>query len=97
MGSTFSSTKLVQCDLQFVLGREGYRAGVTTVEAYFAAGEATKRVRHDGLSGLGVPFKDIVRAEVEALQVCATRVRVDGREPWEFLTKVVEQWHPLSP
>jgi hypothetical protein len=63
------------------------------LETDFAAGETAKGMRHDGLAGFTVPFKDIVRAEVEAFQVGEAGIRVNRGKPRKFLAKIGQQRH----
>ena len=53
-----------QDDLQLAFSGQGKSAGAAPFEADLASGEAANGMRHNGLPGLGVPFKNVVRAEV---------------------------------
>ena len=88
-----SPAQLFQRELNLALGGQGKGAGVAAFQADFAAGEAAKGMRHNRLAGFGVPFKDVVGAEVEALQVCTAKIRVNGGKPREFLAKIIQQGH----
>src|SRR5271157_1257885 len=85
--------ELFQGDLKLAFGRQGDGAGVAPFEADFAAGEAPKWMRHDRAAALGVPFKDVVRTEVEALKVGAAGAMVNGGKPRKFLAKMAQQRH----
>jgi hypothetical protein len=50
-------------------------------------------MRHKGPAGFGIPFKDVVRAEVKAIQIRAAGISVNGGKPREFLAKVGQQGH----
>ena len=82
--------------LEFAFGGQGNGAGVAAFQADFAAGETAKGMRHEWSAGFAVPFKDVVRAEVEALQVRAAEVRVNGGKPREFLAKITHEGHSTS-
>ena len=86
-------TQFFQRDLNLAFGGQGNGAGVAAFEADFAAGEAAKWMRHDRPAGFAVPFKDVMRAEVEALEVRAAGVRVNRGKPREFLAKIAQQRH----
>jgi hypothetical protein len=86
-------TQFLEGGVEFAFGGQGNGAGVAAFQADFAAGETAKGMRHEWPAGFGVPFKDIVRAEVEALQVRAAEVRVNGGKPRKFLTKIIQQGH----
>ena len=48
---------------------------------------------HYGPAGLDIPLKDVVRAEVEALQIGPAGAGVNDGEPGEFFAQVVKQSH----
>jgi hypothetical protein len=50
-------------------------------------------MRHKGLPGLGVPFKNVVRAEIQALKVGATGLRVDRGSPRKRLAEMAQLKH----
>lgn len=79
--------------LNLALGGQGNSAGGAAFDADFTAREAAKWMRHDGITRPGVPFKDIVRTEIEALKVRAAGVVVNGGKPREFLAKITQQGH----
>ncbi len=85
--------QLFQGGLKLAFGRQGNGAGIAAFEADFAAGEAAKWMRYDRPAGLGIPFKDVVRAEVETLEVGAAGVRVNGGKPRKFFAKIAQQGH----
>jgi len=89
----FHPTQLFQSNLKLAFSRQGDSAGGAAIQADLAAGEAAKRVRHERPAGFGVPFKDVVRAEVEALEVRAADVRINRGKPREFLAKIAQQGH----
>jgi hypothetical protein len=82
-----------QRDLKLKFGGQRDGGGIATLKADFAAGKATEGMRHERLAGFGVPFKDVVRAEIQALKVLAAQIDVNGRKPREFLPKIVHQGH----
>src|SRR5208283_4407721 len=88
--------QLLQGDLKLVFGGQGNGARIAPFEADFAAGETAKWMRHDRPAALGVPIKNIVRTEVEALEVGTAGVRVNGGKPREFLAKMAQQGHSQS-
>jgi hypothetical protein len=90
----FHPAQLIQGDLKLAFGRQGNGAGVAPFNANFAAGEAAKWMRHDRFTGLGVPFKDLMRTEIEALEVGTAGAGIDGGKPREFFAKIAQQGHP---
>ena len=72
---------------------QGNGAGGAAFNANLAARQAAKWMCYKRLPGFVVPFKNVVRAEVEALKVGQAHVRVNPREPGEVLAKVVEEMH----
>jgi hypothetical protein len=89
------TAKPSQRDLDLVFAWQGNGPSVANLEADFTAWQAAKWVSHDGPARLGVPLEDVVRAEVQALQICAAGVGVNRGEPREFLTKKVPHCHWL--
>jgi hypothetical protein len=89
----YRRAQLFQADLKFMFGRQGNSASVAAFEADFAAGETAKWMRHGRPAGFGVPFKDVVRAEVEALEVRTARFRVNRRKPGKFLAERAQHGH----
>jgi hypothetical protein len=45
---------------------------------------------HEGLAGLWLPFKDVVRAEVQALEIGEADVVVDSGKPQTFVAEMAE-------
>ena len=80
-------------DMEFVFGGQGNGTIIAAVEADLAAGQAAQGMRHHGPAGFWVPFKDVVRAKVEALQILAAGVVIDAGKPRESLAQMAEQRH----
>ena len=76
-----------------MLGWQRNGSGSAAFHADLATGKTTQWVGHNGPSGLNVPLKNVVRAEVEALQIRAAGAGVNDGEPGEFLTQVIKQRH----
>ena len=87
------SAQLFQCNLKLAFGRQGNGAEGATFKADLAAGEAAKRMGHERPAGFGIPFKDVVRAEVKALEVRATGIRINRGKPRKFFAKIAQQGH----
>jgi hypothetical protein len=87
------STQLFQSELKFFFGGQRDGARLATFQADFAPGETAKWMRHDRLARFGVPLKNVMRAEVEALEILAAEIGVNGRKPRELLTKIGRKGH----
>ena len=74
----------LEVNLKLAFSRQGNGAGGAAFQAYLAAGKAAQRMRHDRTARLSIPFKDIMRAEVKALDVGATSVTINRGKPWKF-------------
>jgi hypothetical protein len=79
--------------MEFVWSGERNGTGVTTLQADFAAGEAAQGVGHARLPGFPIPFKDVVRAEVEALEILNAGFVINGGKPGESFAEITEQLH----
>jgi hypothetical protein len=51
---------------------------------------------HEGLAGLWLPFKDIMRAEVQALEVGEADVVVDTGKPQALVAEMAEYRQSFS-
>lgn len=78
----FQPAQPFHCGLEFLFGRQGNRTGVAAFKADFTAWQAAKWVRYNWLPGFRIPFKDIVWAEVEAMEIPAAELSVNGGKPW---------------
>jgi hypothetical protein len=86
-------TQIFEVNLKLAFSGQGNGAGGATFQANLAAGKAAQRMRHDRLARVRVPCKDVVRAEVKALQVGTTGVTVDRGKPWKFPAQEAQQGH----
>lgn len=91
--ATSGPTELFQRELEFFFGGQGDRAGDATFQADFTPRQASKWMCHDGLARFGVPLKNIVRAEIEALEILPAEIGVNGRKPRKLLTKISRKGH----
>jgi hypothetical protein len=76
--------------LELAFGGQGKGAGIAALEADFATRKAARGMGHERSAGFRVPFKDVVRAEVEALEVREADVVIDAGKPQEFFAEMAE-------
>jgi hypothetical protein len=89
----FRAPQILEVSLKLALSGQGNGTGGAAFQAYLPTGKAPQRMRHNRLARLRIPFKDIVRAEVKALQVRTTGVTINRGKPRKFSTQEAQQWH----
>jgi hypothetical protein len=92
----FRVPQLGQRDLKLKLCRQGNGAGAAHFQAHVAARETAKGMRHNRPPGFEIPIEDVVRTEIEALEVGAAGVGVNAGKPWEFFAEIAQQGHSFN-
>jgi hypothetical protein len=79
--------------VEFIWSGEGDGSGVATLQADFAAWKASQGVGHEGPAGFRIPFKHVVRAKVEALEILNAGFVINGGKPGKLFAEIAEQLH----